>query len=49
MNSDQYLEHCLEIMKADPNCSDDTKTIMFVEYANKVHDEKAEKSRQFEK
>ncbi len=45
MDSNQYLEHCLLVMKADPNLSDETKIIMFLEYAKKYHEEKQMKKK----
>lgn len=43
MDSNQYLEHCLLVMKADPNLSDETKIIMFLEFAKKYCEEKHHK------
>jgi hypothetical protein len=40
MESQKYLDRCLDIMKADSNLSEDTKIIMFVEYARLVFEEK---------
>lgn len=37
--SNQHLFHCLDVMKADSNLSEDTKIIMFVEYARLVLEE----------
>lgn len=44
MDSQKYLERCLDIMKADSNLSEDTKIIMFVEYARLVYEEKKPKN-----
>ncbi len=38
--SEAYLYRCLETMKADPNLSDETKILMFMEYARLVMKEK---------
>ena len=35
-SSKEYLFRCLDIMKADKNLSEETKIIMFVEYARLV-------------
>lgn len=37
--SNQHLYHCLDVMKADSNLSEETKIIMFVEYARLVVEE----------
>lgn len=37
--SNEHLYHCLDIMKADNNLSEETKIIMFVEYARLVLEE----------
>lgn len=39
--SSEYLQRCLETLKADQNCSDETKVIMFNEYARLLAAEKA--------
>ena len=44
MESQKYLDRCLDIMKADANLSEETKIIMFVEYARLVFDEKKPKN-----
>ena len=44
MESQKYLDRCLDIMKADANLSEDTKIIMFVEYARLVFEEKKPKN-----
>jgi hypothetical protein len=44
MDSQKYLDRCLDIMKADSNLSEDTKIIMFVEYARLVFEEKKPKN-----
>jgi hypothetical protein len=44
MESQKYLDRCLDIMKADENLSEDTKIIMFVEYARLVFEEKKPKN-----
>ena len=38
-NSNQHLYRCLDIMKLDSNLSEQTKIIMFVEYARLVVNE----------
>jgi len=38
--SEQYLYRCIETMKADPALSDETKILMFIEYARLVVEEK---------
>lgn len=40
MNSDQYLTHCINIIKNDKSISEDTITIMFEEYSKKVISER---------
>lgn len=37
--SNKHLYHCLDVMKADKNLSEETKIIMFVEYARLVVEE----------
>lgn len=37
--SSQHLYRCLDTMKADPNISEETKILMFVEYAKLVTEE----------
>jgi formylmethanofuran dehydrogenase subunit E len=44
MESQKHLDRCLDIMKADANLSEETKIIMFVEYARLVFDEKKPKN-----
>jgi hypothetical protein len=44
METQEYLEHCLAVMKADKNLSDETKIIMFVEYAKKYYEDMKPKS-----
>jgi hypothetical protein len=44
METQEYLEHCLAVMKADKNLSDETKIIMFVEYAKKYYEDIKPKS-----
>ena len=44
MESQKYLDRCLDIMKADSNLSEDTKIIMFVEYSRLVFEEKKPKN-----
>lgn len=44
MDSQKYLDRCLDIMKADSNLSEETKIIMFVEYARLVFEEKKPKN-----
>lgn len=44
MDSQKYLDRCLDIMKADTNLSEETKIIMFVEYARLVFEEKKPKN-----
>ena len=44
MESQRYLERCLDIMKADPNVSEETKIIMFMEYARLISEENKPKS-----
>lgn len=39
-SSSEYLQRCLETLKADQNCSDETKVIMFNEYARLLAAEK---------
>jgi hypothetical protein len=34
--SNKHLYHCLDVMKADKNLSEETKIIMFIEYARLV-------------
>lgn len=38
-NSNKHLYRCLDTMKADANISEETKIVMFVEYARLVTDE----------
>jgi hypothetical protein len=44
MESQKYLDRCLDIIKADINLSEETKIIMFVEYARLVFEEKKPKN-----
>jgi len=44
MESQKYLNRCLDIMKADINLSEETKIIMFVEYARLNFEEKKPKN-----
>jgi hypothetical protein len=44
MESQNYLYRCLDIMKADPNLSEDTKIIMFIEYARLINEEQKPKN-----
>ena len=44
METQEYLEYCLAVMKADKNLSDETKIIMFIEYAKKYHEDNKPKS-----
>ncbi len=37
--SSEYLYRCLDVMKADPNLSEESKIIMFVEYSRLVSEE----------
>lgn len=39
--SNEHLYHCLDVIKADKNISEETKIIMFVEYAKLVVEESA--------
>jgi len=32
MDSNEYINHCLDVMNADPHLSDETKILMFMEY-----------------
>ena len=38
--SNEYLNRCLDVMKADANISEETRIIMFCEYARLVVEEK---------
>lgn len=44
MNSEDYIYHCVDIMNADKNLSDETKILMFVEYGRKLLKEKEQEN-----